>query len=385
MKICFWGNIANSINGNTEGGGELQIAILAEALARVGHEVVVLDTNTTENFITKDGIKVFKIVGWNSGIRYIRTFTHRLPKLYLSLKAQKADIYYCRIRDFRHILAFYAAHKVNAKLIIGLASDLDVMNFAKRFKFYYLEHKVDFWHIFSSILNEIIYPWLFRNADLILAQHIGQKDILLKKRIESLVFPNLFNSIVPQIKKTNLTEYFIYVGSLHKRKGFFEFYDLVKKTPTHKYIVIGQPMDKMSFKYYEELKSFDNVSLLGRLSHSETLKHIANSKAMISTSRMEGFPNIFIEAWACGVPVISLHVDPGEIIQSEKLGEVCFGNLDKMLEAMDNIINTDKISKRTKFYVEHNHELNNNKLKEINMLFSKIHNSVSDKQLTKNL
>ena len=129
MKICFWGNIAGALTGNTSGGGELQLALLAKALARSGHEVVIIDYNTTEDFITADGIKVFKIKGWNNGIRIIRTFTHRLPQLYWSLKAQKADVYYCRIRDFRHILAFWAARKVKAKFILGLASDLDAMTF----------------------------------------------------------------------------------------------------------------------------------------------------------------------------------------------------------------------------------------------------------------
>ena len=130
MKICFWGDIAKALTGNTVGGGELQMALLAKALARGGHEVVVIDYQVKEDFITADGIKVFKIEGWNNGIRVIRSLTHRLPKLYRSLKAQKADIYYCRIRDFRHILAFWAARKVKGKFVLGLASDLDAMNFA---------------------------------------------------------------------------------------------------------------------------------------------------------------------------------------------------------------------------------------------------------------
>ncbi len=41
MKICFWGDIGKALSGNTSGGGELQIALLARALAKAGHEVVV--------------------------------------------------------------------------------------------------------------------------------------------------------------------------------------------------------------------------------------------------------------------------------------------------------------------------------------------------------
>jgi hypothetical protein len=137
MKICFWGGITNALTGNTDGGGELQIALLAKALAKSGHEVVVIDYKTKEDFVTQDGIKVFKIKGWNKGFRMIRYVTRRIPELYRSLKKQKADIYYCRIRDFRHILAYWAARKSNAKFILHMASDLDAMSFKERWKNYY--------------------------------------------------------------------------------------------------------------------------------------------------------------------------------------------------------------------------------------------------------
>jgi len=81
MKICLWGNIAGALKGNTAGGGELQLALLAKALTKGGHEVVVIDIFTTEDFVTEEGIKVYKIKGWGNGIPIIRDFTHRLLKI----------------------------------------------------------------------------------------------------------------------------------------------------------------------------------------------------------------------------------------------------------------------------------------------------------------
>ena len=231
MKICFWGDIAKALTGNTGGGGELQMALLAKALARGGHEIVVIDYRVKEDFITADGIKIFKIKGWNKGIRVIRSLTHRLPQLYKSLKAQKADIYYCRIRDFRHILAFWAARKVHAKFVLSLASDLDAMNFAKRLKYQHLVSPGSLWSLSSGLLIEIVYPFLLRKADLVLVQHEGQKKILAKKHIESCVFSNLIDLEGAILTPTNPSDHFIYVGSLDKRKGFAEFFELIKKTP----------------------------------------------------------------------------------------------------------------------------------------------------------
>src|ERR1035437_7151686 len=287
MKICFWGNIASALTGNTSGGGELQIALFAKGLARGGHEVVVIDLQTTEDFITSDGIKIIKINGWNSGFRIIRTFTHRLPQFYLSLKAQKADVYYCRIRDFRHILAFWAARKVKAKFILGLASDLDVMGLIKRLKYDYTKNRASLWWFFSGFLIELVYPYLFRKADLVLVQHEGQKNILNKKGIKSRVFPNLIELSQLPVLSNPIHKDFIYVGWLDKRKGVVEFFELVKKASLHTFKVIGPPRDKTGYLYYEKLKSFHNVSLLGELSHSDTMYQIANSKALISTRSEE--------------------------------------------------------------------------------------------------
>ncbi len=372
MKVCFWGGIANALTGNTDGGGELQMALLAKSLAGSGHEVTVIDYKTKQDFVTSDGIKVLKIKGWNKGFRVIRTITHRIPELYRSLKRQKADIYYCRIRDFRHILAYWAARKNKAKFVLHMASDLDAMSFEMRWKNYYLTKNAGLWWFFSGILVEIVYPFLLKNADLVLVQHQGQKDILLKKNVKSTILLNIIDLAgIPDLSN-QVQKDFAYVGWLDKRKGFVEFFDLVNKAPKHTYKVIGPPRDQTGNFYYNKLKSYPNVSLLGELKHSQTMLEIANSKALISTSAMEGFPNVFIEAWACGIPVISLKVDPGSVIQNEGLGEVAHGDLDRMAAALDKVKNTREFSEKARMYVRDNHAFNEKKHKEINNLFNEL-------------
>lgn len=251
-----------------------------------------------------------------------------------------------------------------------MASDLDAMSFRMRLKNYYFAKSATLWWFFSGLIVEFVYPFLLRNADLVLVQHEGQKDILHKKGIRTVVFNNLIDTSKLPCSDKHVHKDFTYVGWLDKRKGFPEFYDLIEKAPSHTFKIIGPPRDKTGYFYFDKLKSYANVSLLGELSHSDTLNEIANSKALISTSPMEGFPNVFIEAWACGIPVISLNVDPGSVIEKEGLGVIAHGDFNRLVNALDDNKNTGAFAHHARKYVENNHSLNEIKIMEINNLFN---------------
>ena len=375
MKICFWGKIAEALRGKTGGGGELQIAIMAKTLAGLGHEVVVVDLDVADEFTTAEGIRVCPVNGYNKGIKGLRTFTHRLPGLYSTFVGIKADIYYCRIREYRHIIVYLAARTVKAKFILGLASDLDILSLGNRWKHFYSSNVKDLWGVFNGLAGEVVYPFLLRKADRVIVQHNGQKEILRKKNIESVVFPNIIDTSACQPVSDPERKDFVYVGSLDKRKGFADFYKIVQLSPSHTFKVIGSPRDKTGYHFYEQLRSCDNVILTGRLSHEETIKQISGARALISTSPMEGFPNVFIEAWACGVPVLSLHVDPGGIIKKEGLGEIADGDINFLLSAMDSLQDRNGFAAKARRYTERNHDLNNDRANEMERLFNDIYNS----------
>jgi glycosyltransferase involved in cell wall biosynthesis len=375
MKVCFWGNIAHTLKGETDGGGELQIGLLAKALVKGGNEVVIIDYNTREDFVTEDGIKVIQINDWEKGIPIIRYVTNRIPMLYRTLRDQRADVYYCRIREFRHIIAYWAARKVKAKFILGMASDLDVMSFRTRIKNYYVPQFRSsnfFWWLSSGIINEFVFPWLLRKSDAVFVQHEGQKKILNQKGIRSILFSNLIDlSQIPEKSNGKPADY-VYVGSLDRRKGFGDFFNVIEKAPGLSFKVVGQPRDKPAEEYFEKLRSYPNVKLLGKLPHADTIAEIATSKALVSTSPMEGFPNIFIEAWACGIPVYSLYVDPGGIIARECLGKVANGDIDLLISMMAKNNVEDGFSSKARSFVFRNFGLSGEKIDWISSLFKSI-------------
>ena len=54
--------------------------------------------------------------------------------------------------------------------------------------------------------------------------------------------------------------------------------------------------------------------MLGPQPYGETMELIGRAVAVVNTSTFEGMPNVFLESWMRGVPVLSLQVDPDGII-----------------------------------------------------------------------
>ena len=133
-------------------------------------------------------------------------------------------------------------------------------------------------------------------------------------------------------------DYFVHPGALNICKGSQNLNQLINSLDKNiSIVIVGQPNDKKSKKIYKRFQKMENVVLTGRLKHKETIQLIANAKALINTSNFEGFPNIFLEAWAVGVPVISLNVNPGNVFNKYNLGIFCGGDLNKMKKSIESI------------------------------------------------
>lgn len=357
MTFCFYGNLKSTLEGRPIGGGEKQIALLAKAIDNIGNKVFVVDLSATKDFIINN-IEGISFINYLNKKPIVLRKLLKYYYLYNLFKLLNASIYYGRIRSFIHFIPYMAAKKKKKKFVLNIASDLDVGSFKERIKFFYVAKGLKYF-LTSGLITEIFFRIIVKKADIVLAQTRSQIELLKKKRDLSFYFPNIVHSSLFDKSIEKKEDYFVYVGSFDRRKGSELFIKVVKENSDINFIVIGNFRDIKS----SSILYLSNVKFLGRLDHESTLSYIAKSKALISTSYIEGFPNVFLEAWALGTPIISLHVNPDNIIEKYNLGIYCRNSIELLNDAISNFDFVENPENLRKFvYNYHNIDTAINKL-----------------------
>ena len=90
----------------------------------------------------------------------------------------------------------------------------------------------------------------------------------------------------------------------------------------------------------ESLGLKDSVWLPGFVKNPYT--YMVKSNLFVLSSKYEGFPNVLIEALACGLPIVSTDCPSGprEILDNGKYGKlVPVGDVDSLAKAMEETLN----------------------------------------------
>ena len=365
MKFCFWGNISKGFEGKPMGGGEKQQYLIALNLAKLGHQVVIIDFIIEKDCI-KEGVNILSLKQEKKNTKNgtYKSFSSLLKKC-------EADIYYARIRSSIHLIALYVAKSMNKKFVYHSAHDLDASYFVDRWKGFYLQSSSILKGILHIVHSEILFPFVLKYSDLIICQNEFQYNMYLKKKhakCKLLIINNLFvfNESVTNIRKEKDID-FIIVSSLDLRKGIVNLLKIIKKFSNFSFVVIGKPRDVNGVNFTNALNKLDNCEYHGFKSQKEVLNYISKSKYLLSTSLGEGFPNVFIESWSLGTPVLSLNINPSDVITKFNLGRFFNQNFELLINNIGKL-NMNNNSSHYINYVKNHHSPN----KEIEKLIFKI-------------
>src|SRR5262249_24743599 len=104
----------------------------------------------------------------------------------------------------------------------------------------------------------------------------------------------------------------------------------------------------------DALSKLPNVDYRGQVAPEKAHELIANASVLLCTSEGEGFPNIFLEACANGTPVVSMKIDPDDVIERSRLGTVS-GSVEGAVEDINALIKSperrEEIAVRARNYI----------------------------------
>lgn len=130
---------------------------------------------------------------------------------------------------------------------------------------------------------------------------------------------------------------FLWINRLTEYKRPEHYLELAEALPQMRFRMVGPTTGDTSAELIEQISSraarLPNLELLPALRREKVLEAIDRAVAVVTTSRVEGMPNTFLEAWARGVPVLSLSVDPDARIVEQEIGLVAGGSMPRLVEA----------------------------------------------------
>jgi glycosyltransferase involved in cell wall biosynthesis len=315
LKWCFFSPGFRSVDvlggdTRTTGGAEAQVAYLAAALARLGHDVGLIYGDGAGGLSPTviEGVTCLNASpSWRSPLS--------VPAFWRAMDLLSPDLLYARLpSDFLWLMGLYARTRTKARFMYALASPFhcDPWNAYDYNRWFHAPlHALGLW-----------------SAHVIAVQHDHQAQLIgsgLRPRVVSV--PNLVQSVSDRARPFGGTVYDAsWVALIRPEKGLERFLDLADALPGLRFAVAGgfDPLvgDDLRGRLEQRMRGLKNLSFLGPQRASRIRTLLEQSKVLVNTSPAEGFPNTMLEAWSVGTPVVSLAVDPGGVIEREQLGLV---------------------------------------------------------------
>jgi glycosyltransferase involved in cell wall biosynthesis len=172
----------------------------------------------------------------------------------------------------------------------------------------------------------------------------ADRVVLQTRQQESLAraaLPGLEPVVIPSFSPAaeaadGAPEYFLWADRMVPYKHPERYVELARARPDLKFKMVLSPTSEMPedllARVHQEGEALPNLELLPGRPREQLLEETRRAAAIVSTSDVEGMPNTFLEAWARGVPVLSLTVDPDDRISEHQIGIVAGGSMERLTE-----------------------------------------------------
>jgi hypothetical protein len=314
--VCFVSmTVYPLLHGDTRirevGGAELQQVQIARLLLRMGHQVsfVTLDHGQPDGEVIQ-GCRVYKAYKPGAGLPGLRFLFPRWTGIWRALQRADADIYYTRAAGFVPGMLALLRLRRPFRYVYAAAHDFDFRPDKVQIQF-----ARDRW----------LFRFGLRHADAVIVQTGVQRDLLRANYgRDSVLIPNFLDAdpvTLPEHARTRV----LWVGKIRAIKRPLLFVALARALPHLSFTMIGPHFQDEGGLYAEVMtaaKDLPNLEVLGFQPLPEVEKQFDRASVFVSTSEMEGFPNVFLQAMRRGIPIVSF-VDPDGMIKTNpELGAI---------------------------------------------------------------
>jgi len=351
-KICFPSLLAYPVLAEETGaigGAEVQLKLLSKKLSDKGFNVsiVTAQSNHETSYETIDGIKIIRAVAFDTTRSNFEHIFRFVTSLWNALRSADSEIYISRgsWQDAGVIALFCILRR--RKYLLGFSSDVDVdlESLNKR-----------------NFFGGFLFRLAVKTADCIIAQTSHQQTLCRTNFKKSSIVIKSIYPMTERISKKPLTPIVFWVGRLHREiKRPDLFIELAKLLPNAKFQMAGAGIDEAYYRIFRvAVDSVPNLDYVGAIPYHRIAQYFADASIFVSTSPREGFPNTFLEAWGNGIPVVSLDVDPDEIICEYRLG-FHSGTFNQMVQDVKLLLEDEKLREELgqngRHYVEREHNI----------------------------
>jgi len=314
-KICFVAlNCYNLISKRDDiahiGGAEVQQWLMAQWLQEQGYSI---------SFVTHDhgqslrenisSISVYKAFNKNSGLPVLRFFHPRWSGLWSALNRSKADIFYLRGAGLECGQVAIWCRLNKKKFIFASSSDSDCM---RELPFIGKAYARQLYRLGLSL------------SDSVISQTTSQQNLLKRNyKLDSTVLRNC-GERPSSTDNTNIhSNVILWIGRFSPEKRLDWLLEIAEACPEYQFEIVGESNYQSEYaeKLLKKSNQLCNVNINGRVPHSKMNELYSRCKLLCSTSELEGFPNVYIEAWSSGIPVLT-SFDPDGVINSSGAGWV---------------------------------------------------------------
>jgi len=322
------------------GGAEYQIERLVDVLSSTGRYEIYYLNGISGGDESSDRYRVVR-VGKDPRPPRFGYLSQAVP-LYKALQKIQPDAIYQRVAcGYTGVCAYYA-QRHGTNFVWHVAHDSDVSP----------DNSLHGRNPLRRFLEKRSVEYGIRRASCIVAQTADQAALLERNygRKADAVIPNFHPSPNETIDKSGerIVAWVAGIKPWKRPEAFLDLADTMLNLADVRFVMIGREAIASSERAWlnallRRIRATPNVEYRGSRSQAEVNELLARSHIFVNTSRYEGFPNTFIQAWMREAAVVSLHVDPDRLLGERAIGLFCDGSQQRLEGAVRTLLSDSSL------------------------------------------